>query len=417
MMTRITRPINDKLCVGIDLHKDTMFVVAVDPSTGELLERRIACKCREQIVEFFTALPSPNIVAIESVGFYRWLWDLLEPVVDEVVLADATQCRALAGRRIKTDREDALNVAELLVAGRLPMAWAPPSNVAGLRDVTRHRHYLSRQHARVLHRVKSIMAQVNRPGPSRLKAAGLSRYLKAHRERLPEHLVDQLEMAVDELVLLERQLDRIDMRLKARLKGPAFAARTQRLMTFPGVKWVIAGTVIAEVGDFARFDHRDGLTRYAGLDPRLFSSADTVRTGRIAKAGSRQLRWAMVQAAWVAVRCDDGYRKTWLRIRKRVGGKRAIIAIARRLLLAMRAAELSETEYIPRKPPPEAAASRRPEQRIDPVSEAPPSRASMVSCATGSTPLRAPECEYAASASYKISCAAHPKWVRAPIAD
>jgi transposase len=52
-------------------------------------------------------------VAIESVGFYRWLFDLLEPIVHELLLADATQCRALAGRRIKTDREDALNVAEL----------------------------------------------------------------------------------------------------------------------------------------------------------------------------------------------------------------------------------------------------------------------------------------------------------------
>lgn len=348
-MRTITRPINDKLCVGIDLHKDTLFVVALNPPTGELLERRICCRCREQIVQFFAALPSPNIVAIESVGFYRWLWELLEPVVDELVLADATQCRALAGRRIKTDREDALNIAELLAAGRLPRAWAPPTHLAALRDVTRHRHYLSRQHARVLHRVKSIMAQVNRPGPARLKAAGLLKYLKAQRDRLPAHLVDQLEMAVDELVLLERQLDRIDSRLKDTLREPAFAEQAKRLMSFPGVKWVLAGTILAEVGDFHRFEHRDGLTRYAGLDPRLFSSADTLRTGRIAKCGSRELRWALVQAAWVAVRCDMHYRRIWLGIRKRSDGKRAIIAIARRLLLAMRAAELQGVVFHPRK--------------------------------------------------------------------
>lgn len=346
---RISTPIADRICVGIDLHKDSLFVVGLDPATGELLERRLPCKCREQIAAFFTALPSPHVVAIESVGFYRWLWDLLEPVVDELVLADATQCRALAGRRIKTDREDALNVAELLAAGRLPTAWAPPSDIAALRDVTRHRHYLSRQHARVLHRVKSIMAQVNRPGPARLKAAGLLRYLKAQRDKLPGHLVDQLEMAVDELVLLERQLDRIDTRLKARLQEPRFRETVRRLMSFPGVAWVLAGTILAEVGDFGRFDHRDGLTRYAGLDPRLFSSADTTRTGRIAKCGSRELRWALVQAAWVAVRCDEGYRQLWLRIRKRNDGKRAIIAIARRLLLAMRAAEGSQATFRPRK--------------------------------------------------------------------
>jgi len=347
-MLQFTRPIHDRLCVGIDLHKDTLFVVGLDPATGAVFEQRLACKCRDAIAGYFHALPRPNVVAIESVGFYRWLWDLLEPIVDELRLADATQCRALAGRRIKTDREDALNVAELLAAGRLPTAWAPPTELAHLRDVTRHRHYLSRQHARVLHRVKGIMAQINRPGPARLKAAGLMKYLRAQREKLPTHLVDQLEMAVDELVLLERQLDRIDDRLKTTLREPRFADTAARLMTFPGVKWVIAATILAEVGDFARFDHRDGLTRYAGLDPRVFSSADTVRTGKIAKAGSRELRWALVQAAWVAVRCDPGYRKRWLSIRKRNDGKRAIIAIARRLLLAMRAAELAGQNYTPR---------------------------------------------------------------------
>lgn len=344
-MAYIARPINDRLCVGIDLHKDSLFVVTLQPATGEVREQRLPCKCREQIVEFFCALPRPHVVAIESVGFYRWLWDLLEPVVDELILADATQCRALAGRRIKTDREDALNVAELLAAGRLPRAWAPPSDLAALRDVTRHRHYLSRQHARVLHRVKAIMAQVNRPGPDRLKAAGLQRYVKSQREKLPIHLTDQLEMAVDELVLLERQLDRIDVRLKATLSTPRFAEQARRLMSFPGVKWVLAGSILAEVGDFTRFVHRDGLTRYAGLDPCVFSSADTTRTGKIAKCGSRELRWALVQAAWVAVRCDERYKRTWLRIRGRTGGKRAIVAIARRLLLAMRAAQLKGVCY------------------------------------------------------------------------
>lgn len=339
IMIRIHRPVNHTLCVGVDLHKCSLTAAALDPASGDVTFTKIACKCRQQIVDYFSALPRPHVVAIESVGFYRWLWELLEPIVDRLVLADATQCRALAGRRIKTDREDAANVAELLAAGRLPIAWAPPSHIAALRDVTRHRHYISRQHARVLHRVKSIMHQVNRPGPARLKAAGLMRYIKAQRDRLPAHLVVQLDMAVDELVLLERQLDRIDVSLKQTLRDERFADIAARLQSFPGVGGVISATILAEVGDFGRFDHRNALTRFAGLDPRVFSSADTVRTGRLSKAGSRELRWALVQAAWVAVRCEPSIKAKWLRIRKRTGGKRAIIAIARRLLLAMRAAE------------------------------------------------------------------------------
>jgi transposase len=347
IMQRTGLPVKDRWCVGIDLHKDTLFATALDPATGEVLDKRLACKSRAQIVAFFEALPRPNVVAIEAVGFYRWLWDLLEPVVDRLVLADATQCRALAGRRIKTDREDAGNVAELLMAGRLPVAWAPPTPVAALRDMTRHRHYLSRQHARVLHRVKSIMLLVNRPGPARLKAAGLMRYLKAQRHKLPAHLAEQLEMAVDELVLLERQLDRMEQRLKAHLRQPLFAQTARCLQSFPGVATVIAATILAEVGDFRRFRRRDAISRYAGLNPRLFSSGQTTRTGRIAKAGSRDLRWALVQAAWAAVRCDPAVRRLWLRLRKRLGGKRAIVAVARRMLRWIWSASRHGTLYQP----------------------------------------------------------------------
>jgi transposase len=345
LMIQFARPINNELCIGIDLHKDTLTVAALDPASGEVIYRKLACKCRDQIVQFFSAMPKPHVVAIESVGFYRWLWDLLEPVVDRLVLADATQCRALAGRRIKTDREDALNVAELLAAGRLPIAWAPPSHIAALRDVTRHRHYLSRQHARVLHRVKSIMHQVNRPGPARMKAPTLLRYLRAQRENLPMHLVEQLEMAVDQLVLIERQLARLDDRLRATLDEPRFVDDANRLMSFPGVGRVIAATILAEVGDFARFERRDALTRYAGLNPRLFRNAETHRTGRIAKDGSSDLRWALVQAPWTVVGCDDSVKASWLRMGQGIGSKRVIVAMARGMLGWMWAAERRGVHY------------------------------------------------------------------------
>ena len=145
-------------CVGIDLHKDSMTICVLVRGTGEVACRKIPCKNREQITTFFRELPRPHTVAIESVGFYRWLWELLEPIVEKLVLCDATQARALAGRRLKTDREDAANVAELLLADRLPLAYAPPREVQELRDWTRQRNRLSRDHARALHGVKSIMS-------------------------------------------------------------------------------------------------------------------------------------------------------------------------------------------------------------------------------------------------------------------
>src|SRR5437870_5390826 len=76
-----------RTCVGVDLHKDTMTVCVLDRRSGEVAYRKIACKCRAQVAEFFKALPRGHVVGIEAVGFYRWLWDLLEPIVDELHLA------------------------------------------------------------------------------------------------------------------------------------------------------------------------------------------------------------------------------------------------------------------------------------------------------------------------------------------
>lgn len=198
--------LNHHWCIGIDLHKDTLNACVLCSCCGEVSFRKIACKCRRQIVEYFSALPRPHTVAIETVGFYRWLWGALEPVVDKLILADATQARAMAGRRLKTDREDAFNIAELLAADRLPTSYAPTMDVQLLRDLTRHRNGFSRPHARVLHRVKSIMNANNRPGPARMQSDGLIRYIKAQGPKLPARHVDILWNCVDQLALTERQI-------------------------------------------------------------------------------------------------------------------------------------------------------------------------------------------------------------------
>jgi transposase len=341
----MSQALNHRWCVGIDLHKDTLTACVFCPCCGEHAFKKLPCKRRSQIVAYFAALPRPHAVAIETVGFYRWLWDLLEPIVEKLVLADATQARALAGRRLKTDREDALNIAELLAAGRLPTSYAPPLEVQLLRDATRHRSGFSRQHARVLCRVKSIMNANNRPGPARLESDGLIRYLKGQGAKLPARHVAMLWDCVDQLALTERQIDQAERTIAELVKRPAFAADSALLASFPGVALVTAATVLAEVGDFRRFGDRKAIGRYAGLNPRVFASGGKERTGRIAKTGSPHLRWILQQAAWTAIRTDDGVKRLFLRIAKRSGRKAAAVAIARKLLVWMWAAVVHGEPY------------------------------------------------------------------------
>ena len=336
-LVALNRPITDRLCAGIDLHKDTLTVCVINPLTGEISFEKIACKCRDRIVAYFTELKQagPMVVAVEAMGTYRWLWELLEPVVDQLVLADATGCRALAGRRLKTDREDAQNVAALLSMGRLPVAHSPSREVRELRDTTRHRHFLRRQHSRCLHRVRSIMNQNNRPGPKELASDSLIRYLKAQQELLPHSHRFQLWQTVDELVLLEKQISEIDRDLVRLINQDYFRADAQLLQSIPGVGLIISATVLAEVGGFQRFPDGKTLGRYAGLTPTVYASGDTCRTGHICKAGPSDLRWALQQAAWVAIRCDAEVKKIYLRLRRHCDKKRAAVAVARKLLVWM----------------------------------------------------------------------------------
>jgi len=321
--------------VGIDLHKDTLTACLYCPSSGVVQYRKMACKCREQITEFFRSLPRPHAVAIETVGFYRWLWELLEPIVEKLVLADATAARALAGRRLKTDREDAFNVADLLAHDRLPVAYAPPAEVQELRDWSRRRNRLSRQHAGVLHWAKSLMNLNNRPGPKRLDSAGLIRYLKAQRGKLPERHQRLLWDCVEQLSLIERQIDAIERQLMRLLDLPRFRPAAEILATFPGVGLVTIATVLAEVGDFHRFTHRKAIARYAGLNPTVHASGGKNRTGHIAKAGPPDLRWIMQQAAWTAIRVEAHLKRMWLKISRSAGKKAAAVAVARKMLTWM----------------------------------------------------------------------------------
>src|SRR6476646_1276432 len=321
--------------VGSDLHKDTRTACVYCSCCGEIAFQKLPCKCRKQIAEFCGSLPRPHVVAIEAVGFYRWLWEMLEPLVDKLVLADATQARALAGRRLKTDREDAQNIAELLACGRLPLAYAPPFEVQVLRDCSRQRNAFSRQHAHVLHRAKSVMNAKNRPGPARMDSAALIRYLQAFEQKLPERHGHYLWQCVDQLVLIERQLAQLERELERLLAQPAFAPAATILNSFPGVGLVTCATILAEVGDFRRFTYRKSISRYSGFDPRTFDSAGKQRTGHISKRGPSNLRWVLVQAAWTAIRLDPHVKRIWLRISRKAGKKAATVAVARRLLLWM----------------------------------------------------------------------------------
>src|ERR1041385_896023 len=130
--------------IGVDLHKSSMTIVVLDEH-GQLLEQKeIPTKCRNQIRDCFASYGLQAQVAVESVGFYHWFWNLVRPLVGKMILANPTALAPFRGRKAKTDRKDARLIAELLFQGRLPTAFVPSESIRTLRELLRHRHSLAR---------------------------------------------------------------------------------------------------------------------------------------------------------------------------------------------------------------------------------------------------------------------------------
>ena len=107
------------------------------------------------------------------------------------------------------------------------------------------------------------------------------------------------------------------------------------LMQLPGIGLYSGMTILAAIGDIARFPSAQQLVGYAGLGARVRASGKSYRTGKISKRGRRELRFALIASAWVAVRWSEYWRTQFQLLAKRIGKQKAIVAIARKLLITI----------------------------------------------------------------------------------
>jgi transposase len=337
--------------IHIDQHKDQITWCALDTEGNELGVGKIATKCRGKIVDWITQWPRPVKVSIEAVGFYRWLWLLLEPHTDYLHLADAAGLRRMSERNIKTDFRDARNGAHILRMGRLPESFALGEPLYSLRQRLRHRHDLARRTARLKSSLKRICLRSNLQGPRKLSGARAVSYFDAYGGRLHEMDRERWLDLTDQMLLLERELARVEREFHLQIESlPEIHEDSRRLTTAPGVGVLTAVTVLTETGGLSRFDTGEQVACYSGLTTRTFSSDTTIRHGSISKAGPPNLRWVLQQAAWAAIRSNSHVRKIHNRISRRAGSKKAAVAIARRLLIWLWAMHRTKTDWNPQCP-------------------------------------------------------------------
>ena len=316
--------------VGIDLHKHSITICVLDEARDVLFRQTAPCSNRDGILETFRAL-APFQVAIEATASYYWLVELLEPLAQRIVLANPKKLRVIAESTRKTDRIDAYVLAFFLAMGMIPQAYQATPRQRQHRALVRHRQYLQGQVTAVQTKIRRILSDYNADRRNLFTIAGLDYLAKCSLNDSDRLIVKQL---TDQWHLLKIELAALAKRLQQFAKqAPTAEAEARALLaSIPGVGPVTTDVVISELGDVRRFSSAKKVCGYAGLAPIVRQSSNKRKELPITKAGSGLLRWALVQAAWRVVRQTRLWEGRFARLKKRRGAKKAIVAIARRLL-------------------------------------------------------------------------------------
>ena len=203
----------------------------------------------------------------------------------------------------------------------------PPAEIQRLRDRTRLRKALAGDRTGWAQRLHALLAHKGWPcSRGRLLTTAGRRWVAALE--LDPQVRAQVDVIVAVMAALEQQLELVESELRRFARADR---RCQALETIFGVGPILACHLLAEIGDARRFRRARQLVRAAGLDPVVIDSADNKRRGRLAKTGSPQLRWALVEAAQHACRSGSPDLELYRSVRERTGAQRATLTAARKI--------------------------------------------------------------------------------------
>ena len=332
--------------IGVDLHKKIITVCVMDQNRAVLARKTLSCDQPDQIVTFFRQF-RPFKVVIEATANYLWLVDLLDPLAERVVLANPKKLRVIAESTKKTDRLDAQILAEFLARDMIPEAHMPTPRQRQHRILVRYRQYLRGRMTCVRCKIRHILADHNADRKNLFAPTGGGKaYIKevalSDAERF---VIRQLWSEYDDL---HAQLLALTKKLKAfAAKAPAREAKARQILeTAPAVGFVTAEVILSELGDVSRFRNAKAVCAYAGLAPVVKQSGGKRSKDLcISKQGSGLLRWALVESAWRLTSSSLRWSALFARFKARGGNKRAIVALARRLLCVLYAMLRTSTPY------------------------------------------------------------------------
>lgn len=350
--------------VGLDVHKNSITVAIASPDDDKPKSLGRLPNDLTRLLRALQPLGAPSGVQIcyeagpTGYGLVRRLREL---GYDCQVVAPAKTPRA-SSDRVKTDRRDAIKLADFLRSGHLTCIRVPTEAEEALRDLIRAREDIKIKETNSKRQLNSMMLR-----HGRIFRSGKSHWTKRHFDWIEaqefdfEAAQEALNTYVGEVRRYAEMLDGLDKRIEEVAKTLPRADLIHALRAYKGIKTLTAATVVAEVGDLRRFPSAAKFASFVGLTPSEHSTGDGRNQGRITKAGNGRLRRMLVEAAWAYWRSPHVSRelearsrgvtqvvrdlswKTQNRLHRRlralqhrgVSPRKALIAVARELACAI----------------------------------------------------------------------------------
>ena len=362
---RIVRPI----CCGADIHKD-LIVATIAATNQDGITEYIQSSFSSQnfdLVRLKAWLIEHHCfeIAMESTGKY-WIpvFNVLEGEI-KVFVVHPKYTKAIKGK--KTDKKDSKWIADLFKHDLLKFSFIPPKEIRELRELSRYRIKLIAMRSSERNRYqnsmtisniglasilsdpfgkssRAVMKEVIRS--SSVTEEKISKLLERNAKKKVKEVLHSLEGSHIEsdqrlkMNIASQHMDQIDSHVRRletemAIRCIPYATLINLLVDIPGISYLSARTIIAEIGtDMSVFETSKQLSCWAGLAPANNESASKKKSVRISKAGS-YLKPLLVQCALAAINSKSNpyYRIKYNRIKKRRGHKKAIIAIARMILV------------------------------------------------------------------------------------
>ena len=318
----------DTIYIGVDFHARQQTSCYLTTEGGEVSTHQLKHEDKDQVRAFYAQFSGRVIVGLEASGYSSWFQVMLEELGCEVWLGDAAEIRRRARWRQKNDRRDAELILDLLVHDEFPRLHRPSAQSREILRMLRYRQKLIKIRTIGKNSLQALALQsglakrshlFTKSGQQELRHARMSEAMQWQREQWFQ-LLESINERLVETTLWLKQQSQDDARIKL-------------LRTHPGIGLLTSLCVVHTLWPVSRFRNQRKVVAYAGLEPMERSSGERKHFLGISKAGSRVLRYLLVEAAHTAVKHDDDLKRFYQRLVPRRGRPKAKTAAARKLLI------------------------------------------------------------------------------------